>query len=100
MTKAEQQNTWAVRVAEFKSSGQSVSAWCTAHDVKIHQLRYWLRKEKQPYEEGIFTWLPLDLSEAGFQTSLLVRVGQVTLEVRPGFDPKLLLDVVKTLVSQ
>lgn len=100
MTKAEQQNLWAARVEEFRMSGQSVPAWCTDHDLKPHQLRYWLRKKVRTSSETTFSWLTLDLSEADFQSSLLLRVGQVVLEVRPGFDPKLLLDVVKTLILQ
>jgi hypothetical protein len=98
MTKEEQREFWAARVAEFKASGQSVLAWCAANDLKIHQLRYWLRKEKQDSAKS--TWLSLNLADAAFAGSLLVRVGGVSVEVRPGFDPKLLVDVVKTLMAQ
>lgn len=31
MTKAERQKEWEVRVAAFRASGQSISAWCAAH---------------------------------------------------------------------
>lgn len=37
----------------------------------------------------------LEVSEP--QEALPVRVGKATIEVRPGFNPKLLSDVVKTL---
>ena len=100
MTKADIQNLWASRIAEFKASGQSVLAWCADQDVKPSRLWYWLRKERQASSETAISWLPLNLSEAGFQTSLLVRVGQVAVEVRPGFDPKLLVDVVNTLIAK
>lgn len=100
MTKEERRIYWADRVAEFKASGQSVPAWCAAHDVKVHQMRYWLKRNKLASAEKTPSWLPLDLSDAGLQNALLVRVGGVAVEVRPGFDPKLLLDVVKTLVAQ
>ena len=100
MTNAERQNFWATRIAEFKASGQSVPVWCANQNVKSHQLWYWLRKEKQASSKNTLSWLPLDLSDTGLQSPLLVRVGRVVVEVRPGFDPKLLLDVVKTLISQ
>lgn len=100
MTKEERQNLWSSRTAEFEASGQSVPAWCAAHDINPQQLRYWLRKKKQASAEATLSWLPLDLSDVSFQTSLLVRVGRVAVEVQPGFDPKLLLDVVKTLITQ
>lgn len=101
MTKEERQDFWATKIAEFKESGQSVPVWCATQDVKPHQMWYWLKKEKQTsVENNTLSWLPLNLSDAGIQSSLLVRVGGVAVEVRPGFDPKLLLDVVKTLIAQ
>lgn len=100
MTKEERRNYWVATIAEFKSSGQSVSAFCADREIKQHQMRYWMKKEKNDSAENTLTWLPLDLSDAGFQNSLLVRVGGVAVEVRPGFDPKLLIDVVKTLIIQ
>ncbi len=100
MTKVERQTFWETTIAEFKASGQSVLTWCADQNLRPHQLWYWLRKEKQTSSENALSWLPLDLSDAGLQSSILVRVGRVAVEVRPGFDPKLLLDVVKTLISQ
>ncbi len=99
MTKAERQSLWAARITKFKESGQSVLSWCAHNDVKPNQLWYWLRKEKQASTDTALSWLPINLSDAGIQTSLLVRVGLVAVEVRPGFDPKLLLSVVKTLIA-
>ena len=59
-----------------------------------------LAQERKNQAQAETTWLPLNLSETNFQTSLLVKVGQAIIEVRPGFEPKLLLDVVKTLIAQ
>ena len=100
MTQIEKQNLWRTRLDEFKGSGQSVPTWCAANDVKPSQLWYWLRKEKHVATEPTLSWLPLDLSDAGLQNSLVVRVGQVAIDVRPGFDPKLLVDVVKALMTR
>jgi transposase-like protein len=103
MTVGERENLWAARIAEYEASGQSVPAWCEANNVSTQQLRYWLKKKKRVSEttpSESTSWLPLDLSNAGYQSSLLVRVGQVAIEVKPGFDPKLLLDVVKVLRAQ
>ncbi len=47
MTKTELQELrkdWEARVAAFRASGQSGSAWCASHQVKPHQLWYWFRK--------------------------------------------------------
>ncbi|WP_282200609.1 IS66 family insertion sequence element accessory protein TnpA [Collibacillus ludicampi] len=44
MSHAELRKEWEVRIAAFRASGQSASAWCRAHQLKLHQFRYWLRK--------------------------------------------------------
>jgi hypothetical protein len=101
MTAEERQNLWAARIAEFEASGQSVTAWFKANNVSIQQLRYGLRKKKRAAETTNLentSWLPLDLSD--YQSSLVVRVDLVYIEVKPGFDPKLLLDVVKVMSAQ
>ena len=100
MTKVERQDLWAARITEFKGSGQSVRAWCTDQGINPRQLWYWLKKEKQESAEPKLSWLPLDLSDESLQNALVIRIGRVVIDVKPGFDPKLLLDVVKTLAVQ
>ncbi|MDQ7792617.1 MAG: IS66 family insertion sequence element accessory protein TnpB [Clostridia bacterium] len=103
-TSPEQQNQWATRIAAFHTSGKTVSAWCAEHHVKPHQLRYRLRKQHSLAETGGETptqWLPLNLRDLETTTPpLVIRIGQATVEVRPGFDHKLLLEVVRTLGAQ
>ena len=100
MTKVKRQDVWAARITEFKESGLSVSAWCADHGVNPRQLWYWLRKEKEESAEPKHSWLPLNLSETSLENALVIRVGRVTIDVKPGYDPKLLLDVVRTLAVQ
>ena len=106
MTKAEVaelRKLWQARVAAFRASGQSGAAWCAAHQIKEHQLWYWIRRF--PIEHSPQTspagWIPVPIHEsaeaAGYP--LQVRVGQATIEVRPGFDPALLQQVVRTLTA-
>lgn len=102
MTQAENRQMWQSRVAEFKASGQTATAWCIDQGIKVHQLRYWLHKFKSEYESAKkqTQWLSVEIGELKAdkpQEALPIRVGKATIEVRPGFDPKLLSDVVKTL---
>ncbi|GEA17573.1 IS66 family insertion sequence element accessory protein TnpA [Moorella sp. E306M] len=106
MTKAERQALWETRIAEYKKSGQRVREWCATHeDVSPKQLWYWLRKYKNQdvVSSGKSNrWLPVEVTD---QTSieqghtLLVKIGPASIEVRSGFDPALLSQVVKVLVA-
>ncbi|WP_406678712.1 IS66 family insertion sequence element accessory protein TnpA [Moorella sp. ACPs] len=106
MTKAERQALWETRITEYKKSGQSVREWCATHeDVNPKQLWYWLRKYKD--QDAVSPgnsnrWLPVEITEQASieqDYGLLVNVGPVSIEVKPGFDPALLSQVVKVLVA-
>ena len=97
---------WEERIAHFRASSQSVTVWCDAHQLKTHQLRYWLRQLSQestpstsltPHADWIaFPW---DVTD-DLAPPLLVHVGAAVIEVAPGFDPRLLAEVVRTLSPQ
>jgi hypothetical protein len=103
MNKTELRMEWEQRIAKFLSSGQSASKWCAANEVNIQQFWYW-KKRIQPTRDSVDDspkWVALEMDDSveNPNTRLVVRVGQVTVEVEPGFDPKLLADVVRTLQS-
>jgi len=104
MTKIEMEQvrkTWAARVAEFRNSSQSATAWCRANQLKTHPLHYWLQKFQPAHNPPSPTsqWISVQLEEpaASVQSPLLVRVGQAVIEVKFGYDARLLEDVVRTL---
>ena len=59
----------------------------------------WLNKEINNLEtpENQTCWLAVDVESEKSQKSLTVRIGFTSIEVKSGYDPKLLLDVAKTL---
>ncbi len=104
MTRAERdaiRQEWAARIAEFKASGLSGTAWCKAHGLKPHKLWYWLREfqTEGSSSEPCTQWLSVGVrsNRDDSVSSLLVRVGPATIEVSTGFDQALLLDLVKAL---
>jgi transposase-like protein len=103
MNKSELRIEWEQRMDNFMSSGQSASKWCATHDVNIHQFWYWKKRLKagQTPEIESTKWLAVEMEDSIEQSKnkLIVRVGQATVEVSPGFDSNLLADVVRTLRS-
>jgi hypothetical protein len=106
MTKKEQRRIeWSARVSDYKASGLTMSTWCMTNQVTKGQLKYWLRKLKEmasPAKQAPSThFVPLaiiDHIDAPITTSILiVRVGQANMELRRGFDPQLLREVVQAL---
>jgi hypothetical protein len=102
MTKLERRTHWETQVTAFRASGQSVSEWCSNHQVKTHRLWYWIR-QLQPTSEATSTptskWVPVELGDSVDPSSnhLSIRIGDAVIEVKSGFDPVLLADVVRSL---
>ncbi|MCL6453651.1 MAG: helix-turn-helix domain-containing protein [Alicyclobacillus sp.] len=112
MTKAEMEQRrkfWRTRVADFRASGLTGAAWCAAHQVKEHQLWYWVGKFKadtahdsRGRDDVEPHFIPVRVGESEPKVTnkpLSVRMGSAVIEVSPGYDPDLLRDVVRTLAS-
>ena len=96
---------WRKRVDAFLASGQSGAKWCTAHEIKEHQLWYWVRRFRSvPTTSSSNTsakFVPLQVKEPTptGDLPLLVHVNNFTIEVHPGYNEQLLLSLVQTLES-
>lgn len=99
MTHDERKQMWEEQVAAYKASGETVASWCAANDVKEHQLYYRLKQLDSKASTAIPSskWMAFELENNDRDCSILVKVGQASIEVRPGFDPTLLADVVGAL---
>lgn len=109
MAKTERQKVkrkeWERRIAKYRESGKSVRQWCAENNVSAERLWYWLRRYKAnndapPKQSN--QWLPVEVCEhppVGKDNSLTIRVGKASIEVKEGFDPALLSQVVRTLVA-
>jgi hypothetical protein len=102
MTRSEQRQEWETRTKDLQSSGQTIPAWCAINNLRVHQVRYRLRKLKRESLSTVNTapqWLSINIKEfnAECRQPLLIKVGTAVIEVQPGFNPELLRDVVRTL---
>lgn len=98
---------WTIRVTDYKASGLTMSAWCATNHCSKESLKYWLRKLKMTSSSSSShstNWLPLAVADPPNAaivnaSSLTVRVGQASIELRSDFDPHLLRKIVHALES-
>ena len=102
--KAKLRELWQARIAEYRASGQSGKAWCAANQIKEHQFWYWIRKfsHHDSPRKSSPAFIPIEIQDSdntnpSADNSLVVRIGQATIEVKPGFDSGLLRSVVQAL---
>ncbi|PZN12862.1 MAG: IS66 family insertion sequence hypothetical protein [Proteobacteria bacterium] len=106
MTPREQRRQfWAARIADYRASGLTMSAWCAANHCTIDQLKYWLYKAKKlppsPSSPSPTRWVPLTVADghpkSDVSSSLVIYIGKARIELQAGFDLELLREVVRAL---
>lgn len=90
-------NKWIEIIRECRSSGQTVTAWCTEHDINPKSYYYWLKKVRAaackaltPINPGSSLIVPVDLSPQtkhsnseikSMSSDIVIRIGSITLEL-------------------
>ena len=95
---------WAERIAECRSSGMSVRAWCRENEISEKTYYYWQRKL---YQQMISSTQRVDFAEIprGLQTgqstgaAAKVCLSGATIEVYPRADAQMIRVILETLKS-
>ncbi len=93
---------WEQRLAEYESSGKTITAWCKEQSVRDNQFYYWRKRLRMDQVENNqpVKWLSLELDSKQANLvpdSIAVHVGQVTVEIKKGFDQNLFREIVQIL---
>lgn len=114
VTKQYRLNKWMEIIRNCRSSGQTVSAWCTEHNVSSKSYYYWLRRVREaacealpPLHSDQRTIVPIDLSTPGTsnkhvdsastESGIVIHMGSVTLEIRNHASPTLIEHTLRAL---
>ncbi|TMN22619.1 IS66 family insertion sequence element accessory protein TnpA [Lentibacillus cibarius] len=109
MTQKDKRIEWKTRYNAWKKSDQSIAEWCRNHDIKPHQMYYWVQQfeegqDVQKEEPGQTQWLAVQMDNEMVtpegQGPIYIHVGAISVEVRPDADRNLLSDIMKLLQSQ
>lgn len=94
------QELWDERIESFLASGLSQRAWCQEQELPEHQLRYWLYKyQARTVQPATNRWVSMDPASTTSMSGVSLRVGNISLDVEPGFDQQVLADVLRSLTT-
>lgn len=109
----EDRSIWEKRYNEFQASGKSQAAWCKEKNINPNTFNFWYLRlkrekaepEKQPKES--IKWLALDPKEIEIKPetdiapssrhAIDIKIANMTIEVKSGFEPEHLINIIKTL---
>ena len=101
---AQRVELWAERIAECRSSGMSVRAWCRENEISEKTYYYWQRRL---YQQLVSTTEAVSFAEVprGIQTgqcsgaAAKVCLAGATIEVYPGAETQMIQVILETLKS-
>ena len=94
---------WQRHVESFKASGLTREAYSKRNRIPVYRLDYWRKKisKMNKAQEAIPAnqWVPLKISNepGGGDSHIDLWIGSVRVEVKRGFDPKLLAELLRTV---
>ena len=94
---------WKQRILDYQESGLTMKAWCTVKNIPFHQMKYWIRKlslSKRKRQTTSWVTVTPTPDPSPENPTLIVHIGGVTIDIRPGFDPSLLSQVVRVLEAR
>ena len=114
VTKQYRLNKWMEIIRECRSSGQTITTWCTEHNVNSKSYYYWLKRVREAACEALpalhtdqSTIVPIDLSVPNTRnhhvdtvsnsSDIVIHMGTVTLEIRNHASPTLIEHTLRAL---
>ena len=100
---------WRTLVAECRSSGKSVRAWCTEHGIGYKTYYRWEREilqiaskeltltSRKEKASPVFAQLPSPASISEKSIAATVRIGSATLDVYSGADAEVVATLCRVL---
>lgn len=104
MTRAKRRASWARQIREQSNSGLNIAEWCRQKSINDKTFRRWKRiltieESKTPAAAAPTGWCQVQPKIAAEKPASLKLVvnNQITIELEPGFNPKLLREVLAVL---
>lgn len=94
---------WRNRVISFLKTGKTQAQWSKENNINPKQLSYWVskfRKEdanKKKNTNAKFIKANIITDTKAYTENINIRIGCTEIELRTGFNKKLLVEIIETL---
>ena len=99
MLQLELRGRWSTLVAEQSSSGLSAAAWCREHGINVTSFYSWRKRLTVRVCDAQVSFIEVTGQDA-VASGLRLTVGHAWVRIEPGFDRRLLSDLLDVLESR
>jgi len=97
LTREEKPSYWQAQVSSWRGSGLNQAQFCRDHNLKVRDFGYWKRKLSRTSDSVSFVPLRVKSQSVASSPLGLVLDSGLRIEVREGFSPGTLRDLIHTL---
>jgi len=94
----ETRTKWKTLVETFLQSQKSYKVFCQEHNIKLHQLQYWVSKLKPKQEEG-HLFAQIEIKKPFCHPTIKLWIRKVAIEIPIDFDEVSLRRVIQVVDS-
>jgi transposase-like protein len=91
---------WKGLMADQHSSGLSVAEWCRVQGIRTNLFYYWRKRLSEVPSDSSVRFIPVSVVRDTALPGLTLRVGPASVRIEPGFDHRLLTELLDVLESR
>ncbi|MBZ9607330.1 hypothetical protein G9F73_005760 [Clostridium estertheticum] len=100
MNKRKSKAQWMSLIKEYNSSGLNLTAWCREKEISKSSFYPYLKSFKAPASEpSEQRWGTVTIPKSTEASSISLKVGTITLDIKNGFDKETLIDVLSVVMK-
>lgn len=101
MKKRRSKQEWMSLVSQYMNSGLSMTKWCKENGVSVSSIAPYVKQYATPSEilSDNQNWVEMPLPRNIEKSLITLKVGAVSLDIKEGFDKKVLSDILKVVMS-
>jgi hypothetical protein len=92
------QTRWKTLVETFLQSGKGYQVFCKEHNIKVHQLQYWVHKDKPKKGESI-PFTQVAINKGCSSETMKVWIRSIAIEIPLAFDEASLRRIIQVVDS-
>ena len=96
----EKHERWKKLLSEYKKRETTAKKFCEIHNIKVHQLQYWLNKfknqtNKEHQKSSIFIKVTPEKMSNEKQANYTLEVNEIKIHFSNDFEPPVLTNLIK-----
>jgi len=98
MNKRKSTEEWMSIIGDYLSSGINLTAWCRNNGISKSSMYPYINKFNKASKPLEQLWCPVSIPKIKEPASISLKIGLITLDIKPGFEKEVLAEVLSVVM--